>query len=81
MTPHHDHLLATGWTTHDGVLYRRGGAVLVGHLAAWHAGWIDTHGDATASASAATPDAALAALRQRLHDAIAGAQRALEDLG
>jgi hypothetical protein len=76
MTPYHDTLLATGWTTHDGRLYRRKGFELAYVDAAWRAKCAihNTH-------RCPTPDAALAALRERLQDRIAEAQRALEDLG
>jgi hypothetical protein len=82
MTPHHDHLLSAGWTTEDNRLYRRGAVVLVacGGARDWWASVQHTCPTATAGASGPTPNAALAVLRQRLHDAIAGAQRALEDL-
>ena len=75
MTPHHDQLLSAGWTTEDARLYRRGAVVLVCTDSQWVAGC-----GAAISGIQPTPDAALATLRQRLHDRIAEARRALEDL-
>jgi hypothetical protein len=72
---HHEALLATGWTTTDGRLYRRGAAAVY-----VYGDW-STAVTGADSATGPTPDAALAALRQRLHARINEAQRVLEDLG
>jgi hypothetical protein len=83
VTPHHNHLLATGWTTDDDRLYRRGAVVLVacGGARDWWASVQHRCSVATAGASGPTPDAAIAALRQRLQDRIAETQQAMEQLG
>lgn len=75
MTPYHDQLLATGWTSKDGRLYRRGSVSLVVYWDEW-----TTAIAGLGSVTEKTPDAALAALRKHLHDRIAEAQQALEDL-